>query len=125
MDRDTQFVLDGLVDRTNAPHENLSTEPGVRVERTGLDELEFIETRRWWFSDQATLSTHGSVNELNLVEGDAVVVESPEGLFDPLEVHYGETFIVPENVGSYRIRNLGDPLREVAVIQAYVRGCEE
>lgn len=125
MDRDTQFVLDRLVDRTNAPHENLSTEPGVRVERTGLDELEFIETRRWWFSDQATLSTHGSVNELNLVEGDAVVVESPEGLFDPLEVHYGETFIVPENVGSYRIRNLGDPSREVAVIQAYVRGCEE
>ncbi len=124
MDRDTDFVQRRLVDRAGEPHENLSSEPGVRVERTGLDELEFIETRRWWFSDQATLHTHGSVNQLNLVEGDAAVVESPEGLFDPLEVHYGETFIVPECVGSYRIRNLGDRSREIAFIQAFIRGCE-
>ena len=122
MSRDTECVYGRLIDRADAPHEELSEEPGVRVERTGLDELEFVETRRYWFRDQATLETFGSVNELNLVEGESAVVESPDGSFDPLEVHYGETFIVPECVGTYRVRNTGDRSREIAVIQAFVRG---
>ena len=58
---------------------------------------------------------------LNLVEGDAVVVESADGSFDPLEVHFGETFVVPASVGEYRVRNAGDTGREVALIQAFVR----
>lgn len=121
MDRDTECVNERLIDRADAPHEDLSTEPGVRVERTGLDEVEFIETRRYWFRESATLESFGSVNELNLIEGEAAAVESLDGSFDPFEVHYGETFIVPESVGSYRIRNIGDADGEIAVIQAFVR----
>ena len=120
-ERDTECVFGRLVDRAGAEHADLSHEPGVRVERTGLDELEFIETRRYWFYERATIATFGSVNMLNLVEGDAVVVESADGSFDPLEVHFGETFVVPASVGEYRVRNAGDTGREVALIQAFVR----
>lgn len=124
MDRTTSYVLGHQVDRADAPHENLSSQAGVTEERTGLHELEFIETRRHWFEDQAFLATHESVNMLNLVEGDSVTIESSDGSFAPYEIHYGETFIVPECVREYRIRNTGEPGRRVGVIQAYVRGLE-
>ena len=128
-----------LVDRVADPHERPADEPaqpGVHSERTGLHELEFLETRRHWFRDSVRLSCHGSVNMLCLVEGEAAVVEPaddapavgsnafPVATFPPLTVRYGETFVVPESVGAYRVRNLGDPTREVALMQAYVRGME-
>lgn len=121
MDRTTSYVLEHQVDRADAPHDNLSSQPGVVEEQTGLHELEFIETRRHWFSDSARLSTHESVNMLNLVEGSSVTVESTDGSFEPYVVHYAETFIVPECVGEYIVRNTGEPGRQVGIIQAFVR----
>ena len=73
---------------------------GWREERTGLHELEFIETRRHWFTGAAPHDTSGTVNVLNLVEGDEAVVESPDGAFEPFVVHYAETFVVPAAVGA-------------------------
>ena len=84
----------------------------------GLHELEFIETRRFTIRDRAEIDCHESVNVLNLVEGTACFVESADGSFDPFEVHYAETFIVPECVGKYRLRAVGGPVK---VMQAYVR----
>lgn len=119
LERDTDYALAHLVDRADAPHENLSSEPGVVSERTGLHELEFIETRRHWFDERVTLNCHESANMLNLVEGRGARVTSEEGAFPPLEVSYGETFVVPASVGAYRIENTGD--ERAAVVQAYVR----
>ena len=119
LERDTDYVLSQLVDRADAPHENLSHEPGVVSERTGLHELEFIETRRHWFDERVTLGCHESVNMLNLVEGRGVRVTSANGDFEPLDVSFGETFVVPASVGTYRIENTGGG--RVAVVQAYVR----
>jgi mannose-6-phosphate isomerase class I len=87
-------------------------------EHTGLHELEFIETRRFTIRDCAELDCHESVNVLNLVEGTACLVESADKSFDPFEVHYAETFIVPECAGKFRLRAVGGPVR---VMQAYVR----
>ena len=77
---------------------------GWREERTGLHALEFIETRRHWFTSTITHHTQGSVNVLNLIEGREAIVESPTGTFAPFIVHYAETFIIPESVGAYTIR---------------------
>lgn len=44
-------------------------------ERTGLHEMEFIETRRHTFTKSVIHENHDSVNVLNLVEGDEVTVE--------------------------------------------------
>ena len=58
---------------------------------------------------------------LNLVEGEAAVVESPNGAFPPMTMHYAETFIVPASVGAYTIRPAKPTQSELATIKAYVR----
>ncbi|RCK70220.1 mannose-6-phosphate isomerase [Desertihabitans brevis] len=101
--RDTDWTRQNLVDQV----EPVDAGDGWTEERTGLHELEFIETRRHTFTAPVEHDTHGTVHVLNLVQGEAAVVESPDGDFDPFEVHYAETFIVPAAVGRYRIRGTG------------------
>ena len=113
-ERRTEWVMENLVSPVHTVTEN----EHYLEERTGLHELEFIETRRFTIRDSAELDCHESVNVLNLVEGARCLVESLDGSFAPYEVHYAETFIVPERVGRYRLRAVGEPVK---VIQAYVR----
>ena len=94
---------------------------GWRRERTGLHPLEFIETERIWFEATVDLCTDESVNVFNLVEGEAALVESPSGAFEPFEVHYAETFIVPAAVGDFRLRAHAGDRAQCAVIRAFVR----
>lgn len=113
-DRTTEWVRENLVNRV----ETLGETECWREERTGLHDLEFIETRRHWFTGPVPHHTGGSVNVLNLVEGKEAVVESPENLFEPFAVHYAETFIVPACVGPYTITPTAG---ECATIRASVR----
>jgi hypothetical protein len=102
--------------------EPLAQGHGWREERTGLHEREFIETRRHWFTGPAPHDTRGGVHVLNLVEGDEAIVESPTGAFEPLLVHYAETFIVPAVAGAYTIRPHGPAEgHECGTIEASVR----
>ena len=118
-DRDTEWTERNLVDRVD----RLGEGPGWVEERTGLHELEFIETRRHWFTDVVAHDTHGTVNVLNLVEGAEAIVESPTGAFEPWVVHYAETFIVPAAVGPYTIRPHGAGLGgRLATVKAFVAG---
>jgi hypothetical protein len=48
---------------------------------------------------------------LNLVEGQAAVVESPDHSFEPFVVHYAETFIVPATVEA-RIERVANTVRQ-------------
>lgn len=117
--RDTEWVEENLL---GGPQE-ICRDPGVLEERTGLHELEFIEVRRHWFDTEACHDTDGTVNVLNLVEGDEVEVTSPTGAFAPYVVHYAETFIVPASVGAYTIRRTDRSRSErFATVKAYVRG---
>jgi mannose-6-phosphate isomerase class I len=115
--RTTSWVKQNLVNHVQA----LGQGDGWREEKTGLHELEFIETRRHWFTKTVPHHTLGTVNVLNLVEGEEAVVESPENAFEPFTVHYAETFIIPANVGPYSVRPL-DSSRESATMKAFVRG---
>ncbi|HRH61455.1 MAG TPA: class I mannose-6-phosphate isomerase, partial [Chitinophagaceae bacterium] len=102
--------------------EKISEGDGWLEERTGLDDEQFIETRRHWFTKKVLHHTNGSVNVLNLVQGREAIVESPMNLFKPFSVHYAETFIVPAVVGEYTIRPYGESEgKECATIKAYVR----
>jgi mannose-6-phosphate isomerase class I len=117
-DRRTRWVRDQLINRV----EVIASGPHWREERTGLHQLEFIETRRHWFTGPVEHNTEGNVNVLNLVQGDCAVVESPANSFEPFEVHYAETFIVPAAVGRYSIRPIGRQGSELfATIKAFVR----
>jgi mannose-6-phosphate isomerase class I len=95
---------------------------GWREERTGLHEREFIETRRHWFTKPVQHGTGGGVNVLCLIEGEAALVTSPTDAFEPFEIRYAETFIVPAAVGSYVVRPLVEQTdTPLATMKAYVR----
>jgi hypothetical protein len=116
--RDTEWVRKNLINRI----EPISEGPGWREERTGLHELEFIETRRHWFTGPTPHETHDTVNVLNLVEGEEAVVESPTNAFEPYVIHYAETFIAPAAIGAYRISPTGRSVgNRSATIKASVR----
>lgn len=118
IERDTEWVEKNIINRVTV----LCEEEGWRSERTGLHELQFIETVRDWFNRPVTHNTEGSVNVLNLVEGEEAIVESPSGSFEPLIVHYAETFVIPEAAGEYIIRPHGASVgKEIATIKARVR----
>ncbi len=114
-DRRTEWVKKNLVNAVYTVEEN----ENYKEEHTGLHALEFIETRRYWIEGEAVIRPEDTVNMLNLVEGEAAVVESPSGAFEPFTVHYAETFIVPAKAGEYKIRPVKD--EKIGVIRAYVR----
>ncbi|WP_194410854.1 class I mannose-6-phosphate isomerase [Microbacterium cremeum] len=119
-ERDTAWVEENLVGRVDVLHD----QPGHRIERTGLHELEFIEVQRHWFDRPVGLDTRGTVNVLNLVEGAAATVVSPDGAFAPFQVHYAETFIVPAAVGAYELHPAAGAEGTLGVVVASVRGTE-
>ena len=63
--RDTEWVERELIHRA----EPIAEGDGWREERTGLHELEFIETRRHWFTGTTHHERTDSVDVLNLVQG--------------------------------------------------------
>ncbi|TRX59600.1 mannose-6-phosphate isomerase [Fulvivirga sp. M361] len=93
-----------------------------REERTGLHQLEFIETRRHWHSGTVLHQTKDRVNVLMVVEGEQAVVESPTDSFQPFVVNYAEAFIIPAKIREYTIRPIGASKgKEIATLKAYVR----
>ena len=115
-DRRTAWCREELVNAVT----DVASGDGWREERTGLHELEFLETRRITASVPVERDATRGVRMLNLVDGTSVVVESPTGSFAPLEVHYAETFIVPAAAGRYVLRpaHAGE---KVTLIEARVR----
>ena len=117
-ERQTDLIADRFINRV----EPIAEGDGWREERTGLHENEFIETRRHWFTAPVEHHTGNGVNVLNVIEGDTLLVESPTGAFEPFEVHYAETFIIPASVGAYTIRPYGaSEGQPCGTIKAYVR----
>jgi len=118
-ERDTEWCRRELVNVITPLEEHAEW----RSERTGLHELEFIETRRYWINGAVTLNTGGEFQMLNLVEGQAVLIESPANQFESFTVHYAETVIIPAASGEYRLRALHQ--HETGVIVASVRQAEQ
>lgn len=117
-ERQTEFVRKNLVNHFT----KLDSGDGWQAERTGLHENEFIETHRHFFTKPVLHNTGDGVNVLNVIEGDELIVESPENKFEPFVVHYAETFIVPAAVGDYVIRPHGTSEgKRCGTIKAYVR----
>lgn len=114
-DRDTDWIYQNAVHQETV----LAEEPGGRVERTGLHEREFIETRRYTLREPYMVHMEDSVHVMNLVDGPGAWIESTDGSFEKFEIHYAETAIVPASVGSYRIVPQKE---EIKLIVAAVRG---
>ncbi len=120
-ERDTDWVEAHLINQFNT----IAQGDGWQEERTGLHELEFIETRRHWFTKAVNHKTQGTVNVLNLVEGEEAEVISPYNAFEPFKVHYAETFIIPANIEEYIIQPTSKTQgQKLATMKAWVRGTE-
>ncbi|MGI9265211.1 MAG: class I mannose-6-phosphate isomerase [Gammaproteobacteria bacterium] len=117
-ERKSDWVEENLINRVQV----ITETDDYTEERTGLHELEFIETRRHWFTGPVQHDTCKTVNVLNLVEGDEAIVESPHNRFEPFTVHYAETFIIPASVGEYTIKPSGTSAGQTcATLKAFVR----
>lgn len=117
-DRKKEWTKKNLLNRVR----RIAEGDGWVEEQTGLHELQFIETRRHWFTKKVLHNTGGGVNVINLVSGREAVIESPDGAFDPFVFHYAETVIIPAAVGAYTIAPCGEAEgMECATLKAYVR----
>lgn len=98
-ERDTDWIYNEIVHQEQI----LEEREGMKLERTGLHNQEFINTFRYTFTVPVSVKMEDSVQMMNLVEGESASIESVDGTFQPFEVHYAETVIVPASVGEYRI----------------------
>ena len=114
--RDTDWVRKNLINRFETVKE---TEHCKEV-KTGLHELEFIETHVFTSDEKIEIVSDGEFSMLNLVDGQSAVIESPKNSFAPYTVHYAETFIIPANAGDVTIKPT-IPGSEIKVLRANVR----
>lgn len=114
-DRTTEWAKKNLVNAIVPIEEN----EHYKEEHTGLHELEFIETRRYWIEDEVTIDNQENVNMMNLVEGQEARIESLDGSFEPFVLHYAETMIVPASINGYKIVNPTG--KTIGIMRAYVR----
>lgn len=113
-----EYTINNLINKI----EKIAQGEGWIEEKTGLHPSEFIEVRRHKFTSVVSHHTGTSVNVLNLVEGEEIIVESPTNSFAPYIVHYGETFIIPASIGAYTIRPYGVANgTECITVKAFVR----
>ena len=95
---------------------------GWREERTGLQQYEFIETRRYWQSVKTTHYTNNETQVLNLIDGREALIESPTDQFEPYVMHFAETIVIPALISEYTITPHGESEgKEIAIMKAYIR----
>jgi len=117
-DRQPEWTKNNLINNI----QTLAAGDNWKEEQTGLHQLQFIETRRYWQSGVVTHQTNDGVHVLMLIEGQQAMVESPAVSFEPFSVNYAEAFIIPASIKEYSIRPAGlSEGKEIGVIKAYVR----
>jgi len=117
-DRTSDWTRNNLINQ----FEEISCGDGWIEEKTGLHDLEFIETRRQWFNCKVFHNTENTLNVLMIIDGEQAIIESPTDAFDPFIVNFCEAFIVPANVGEYTVKPTGlSKNKKIALIKAFVR----
>lgn len=115
-DRTTGWVKENLLNHFEVIEKNDQYEEV----KTGLHELEFIETRVITSKEKTFHDMKDGVNVLNLVDGTSAVIESITNEFPPFTLHYVETIIIPAAVKAYSIRPEKEN-EEIKFIKAYIR----
>ncbi len=117
-DRTPDWTANNLINQ----FEEISSGEGWIEEKTGLHDLEFIETRRQWFDCKVSHNTNNTLNVLMLIDGEEAIIESPNHAFEPFIVNYAEAIIIPANVGEYSITPTDKNKKDkIAVIRAFVK----
>ena len=117
-DRTPDWTRNNLINQ----FEEISCGDGWIEEKTGLHDLEFIETRRQWFNCKVYHNTENTLNVLMIIDGEQAIIESPTDAFDPFIINFCEAIIVPAKVGEYTIKPTGlSKNKKIALIKAFVK----
>ena len=114
-DRTTEWVKKNLVNNFQVLYDG----DDYKETHTGLHEYEFIESRVYDIKKEVIFRSDGEFCMCNLVDGCKAIIESCDGRFEPYEVHYAETFIIPANAGDVVIHPVDD--KPIKLIKANVR----
>ena len=79
-------------------HINAIEKLDAHLEKTGLYHDTFLDSYRLSFNGTYFYSFAPTVQMANLVAGQKMMMRSRSGLFEPVEIHYAETFIIPAHV---------------------------
>lgn len=117
-DRTPDWTANNLINQ----FEEIDSGNGWVEEKTGLHDLEFIETRRQWFDCKVSHNTNNTLNVLMLIDGKQAIIESPNHAFEPFIINFAEAIIIPAHVGEYTLtpteKNKGE---KIAIIRAFVK----
>lgn len=83
----------------------------------GTHEAIFYSVNRYDFDSPLEISTEGRCHVMNLVEGEAVLLETARGRCT--RINFGETFVVPAAAESYRLTSLSPG--GCKVVKAFVK----
>lgn len=114
--RQTKWVEKNLINHFEVIEDNND----YKETKTGLHDLEFIETRVIESEKETVHLTNGEFQMLNLVEGSSIIIKTNNHQFSPFVVHYAETFIIPAGVKEYTISPF-EETKEYKVLQAKVK----
>lgn len=79
-----------------------------------------LQVSRVRFRGKLTQKTNGSIQVLNLIEGEEAVITSPEDRFDPFLVQFAESFVIPALVDEYTITPKVEKEREYVILKITV-----
>lgn len=114
----TAFIKDNMVSK----QQEVACGYGWRKERSGTMSYEApMEVNRYWFSKAIHFDTQGSIVIHVLVEGEEAIIESLDGSFEPMVLHYAEAVFMPAAVGQYMMKPYGKSKnQELAVLEIYM-----
>ena len=87
------------------------------MEHLPTHQAQFYDVHRYTFVSEITVETNGKCHVWMLVEGSSVIVETANGMRQ--RFNYAETFVVPAEAKSYRIRNEGN--NRAMMVKAFVK----
>lgn len=112
-ERQETYVRENLCPRPTVIREG----EGWREVFVGTHDTLFYAVHRYEFSAPLEASTENRCHLLNVVEGEAVIVETENG--HSARFNYAETFVVPAAAGTYRLIPVG--ANPVKVVFAFVK----
>lgn len=93
-----------------------------KEEKTGLNYLQYLETRRIWMTAKTWHDTGNETNALNLIEGREALIESPDNQFEPFVIHYAESVCIPATIKRYTIKPFGESEgQKIGIMKTFVR----
>jgi len=92
---------------------------GWRKEDTSTMPYEPMGVNRYWFTEPIYFETNDHIIILVLIEGEEATVESVDGSFEPMVIHYAEALFVPAAVGKYLVKPCEKVTKELGLLEIF------